>query len=137
MYLKRASSYISGLVNMASSCSKQIGLSYVDADCFELKDYKKEFSKIYEINENELILEELNQSFEEFLTNLFGDNKDLIEGLSHWIKLTVGKVNKILTVNEKSNITENISNIPFFFLDELYFIECEKMVICFLIGNDE
>lgn len=137
MYLKTESSYISGLTNMASSCSKQIGLSYVDADCFELKDYKEEFAKIHKIDENELILEDLNQTFEEFLTNLFGNDKNLIEGLTHWINLIAGKANKVLTINQDSNITEKISNLPFFFLDDLYFIECEKMVICFLIGNDE
>lgn len=137
MYLKRESSYVSGLVNMASSCSKQIGLSYVDADCFELKDYKKEFTKAYKIKEKELVLEELNQSFEDLLINIFGNDKSLIEGLCHWIQMTAGKVNKILIPNENSNITERLSNTPFFFLEDLFFIECEKMVICFLIGNDE
>lgn len=137
MYLKRESSYVSGLVNMASSCSKQIGLSYVDADCFELKDYKKEFSKIYEINENELILEDLNQTFEEFLTNLFGSNKDLIDGLIHWINFNIGKPNKVLTLKDNNILNKLSKNSPFFFLEDIFFIECEKIVICLLIGNDE
>ena len=137
MYLKTESSYVSGLVNMASSCSKQIGLSYVDADCFELKDYKKEFSKIYKINENELILEDLNLSFGEFLTNLFGENKDLIEGLIHWINFNIGKPNKLLTLKDNNILDKLSKNSPFYFLEDVFFIECEKIVICLLIGNDE
>ena len=137
MYLKTESSYVSGLVNMASSCSKQIGLSYVDADCFELKDYKKEFSKIYEINENELILEDLNLSFGEFLTNLFGENKDLIEGLIHWINFNIGKPNKLLTLKDNNILDKLSKDSPFYFLEDIFFIECEKIVICLLIGNDE
>ena len=137
MYLKTESSYVSGLVNMASSCSKQIGLSYVDADCFELKDYKKEFSKIYEINENELILEDLNLSFGEFLTNLFGENKDLIEGLIHWINFNIGKPNKLLTLKDNNILDKLSKDSPFYFIEDIFFIECEKIVICLLIGNDE
>ena len=137
MYLKTESSYVSGLVNMASSCSKQIGLYYVDADCFELKDYKKEFSKIYKINENELILEDLNLSFGEFLTNLFGENKDLIEGLIHWINFNIGKPNKLLTLKDNNILDKLSKNSPFYFLEDVFFIECEKIVICLLIGNDE
>ena len=134
MYLKRESSYISGLVNMASSCSKQIGLSYVEADCFAIRDYKIEFEKTYKFKEK-LVLEELNQTFEELLKDIFGDDKKLIEGLIHWIELTAGKANKVLTVNK--SIIERLSNIPFYFLEDLFIIECEKMVICLLIGNDE
>ena len=137
MYLKTESSYVSGLVNMASSCSKQIGLSYVDADCFELKDYKKEFSRIYEINEKELILEETNQSFIEFLINIFGSNKDLIEGLIHWINFNIGKPNKLLTLKDNNILDKLSKNSPFYFLEDVFFIECEKIVICLLIGNDE
>ncbi len=38
MYLKDQSLYVSGLVNMASSVSKTISKSYLQADCFEKKN---------------------------------------------------------------------------------------------------
>lgn len=137
MYLNAESSYISGLTNMASSCSTMIGPSYVEASCFGLKKYKHEFLQIYEIDEKDLLLKELNVSFNDFLTNIFGDDKKLIDGLMHWIRFVAGETNKIFTIDEHCDVLNKISNVPFYFLEDLFFIECEKMVICFLIGNDE
>lgn len=136
MYLKTESSYISGLLNMASSCSKTIGLSYADAECFNKDKYKNDFSKLHKIKEIDLSLEKLNITFKELLTNIFGDEKEIIEGLSHWINLIAGTPNKVSMINDKT-IIEKISNIPFYFLEDVFFIECENMVICILIGNDE
>ena len=67
MYLKTESSYISGLLNMASSCSKTIGLSYADAECFNKDKYKQDFSKLHKIKEIDLSLEKLNITFKELL----------------------------------------------------------------------
>ena len=121
MYLKRETSYVSGLVNMASSCSKKIGLSYAEADCFEVNDYKKEFARLYKIDENDLDLDELNISFEQLLKIVFGEDKDLIDGLVHWIGFVAGDVKKVLTVKEGCSCFDTISdNSSFYYLEDLF-----------------
>ena len=142
MYLKDQSSYISGLVNMASSVSKTISKSYLQADCFEKKDYKSSFITMYEIPEDVFHLKEYNKSLESLLKDLLGNSKDLIEGLLHWITLEAGNINKIYTVGEDSKALQYIGAEtggygPFYFCEDIYFIECDRFVICLMMGNDE
>lgn len=142
MYLKDSSNYISGLFNMASSVSKTIGASYIQADCFEKKNYKSSFLTMYEIPEDIFHLEEYNNDLEHLLKDLLGNNKDLIEGLLHWLHMEIGDVKKIFTLPEDTKVLEFIGAEtggygPFFFCDDLYFVETDRMVVCILIGNDE
>ena len=108
MYLKNSSYYISGLVNMASSCSKKISHSYLQADCYEKKDYVKSFLSMYEIPEDIFHLIEYKHDLEHLLKDLLGTNKDLIEGLLHWLHMEIGDVVKIYTVPEDNKVTEYI-----------------------------
>ena len=142
MYLKNSSYYISGLVNMASSCSKKISHSYLQADCYEKKDYVKSFLSMYEIPEDIFHLIEYKHDLEHLLKDLLGTNKDLIEGLLHWLHMEIGDVVKIYTVPEDNKVTEYIGAEyngygPFYFCEDLYFIETDRMIVCLLIGNDE
>ncbi|MBQ6497967.1 MAG: hypothetical protein IJI58_04570 [Bacilli bacterium] len=142
MYLANSSSYISGLFNLSSSVSKTIGPSYIQADCFEKKDYKKKFIEMYEIPKEEFNIEKYDNSLEQLLIDLLGNNKDLIEGLLHWLHIESGDVKEIYTVPEDSNVMNYIGSEyngygPFFFCEDLYFIETDRMIICLLIGNDE
>ncbi len=142
MYLANPSSYLSGLFNMASSISKRIGPSYIQVDCFEKKNYQKKFIEMYEIPKEDFELEEYNKSLEKLLTDILGTSKDLIEGLLHWFKISSGTVKSIYTVPENSSITSYIGAEfngygPFFFCEDVYFIETDRMVVCLLIGNDE
>ena len=142
MYLKNSSNYVSGLVNMASSMSKHIGKSYLQADCFEKKDYVSSFITMYEIPEDIFHLEEYNHSLEEVLRSILGNSEKLIEGLLHWLGMEIGKVEKIYTLPENNKVLELIGGEtggygPFYFCDDLYFIETDRMVLCLLLGNDE
>lgn len=142
MYLKDSSLYISGLVNMASSVSKTISKSYLQADCFEKKNYKESFLTMYEIPEDIFHLEEYKKSLETLLKELLGNDKNLIEGLLHWINLESGPVEKIYTVSENTKALELMGAEtggygPFYFVEDLYFIETDRLVICLLLGNDE
>ena len=142
MYLKDQSLYISGLMNMASSCSKTIGCSYIQADCFEKSNYRKKFATMYEIPEDIFHLEEYNDSLENLLIELLGNDKRLIDGLIHWLHMEAGDVGKIYTVPEDTKVLELIGAEsggygPFYFCDNLFFIETDRMVVCLLIGNDE
>ena len=142
MYLDKSSLYISGLFNMASSMSKKIGYSYIQADCFEKKNYKKKFTEMYEIPEEDFKLEEYSNNLETLLKDLLGNDKDLIEGLIHWLSISSGTVKKIYTITEDDKSREYIGAEhngygPFYFCEDLYFIETDRMVVCLLIGNDE
>ncbi len=139
MYLRDESLYISGLFHMASSCSKKIGLSYATATCFKKKNFINGFKEFYEIKE-EIKLKKIYISLDKFLTRIYGKNKGIIDGLTHWIKIRCGNPLNIYSVN--NNIIDLLSRenkglSPFYFCEDIYFIECEKIVICMLIGNDE
>jgi len=139
MYLKEESLYVSGLFHMASSCSKKIGFSYATATCFKKKNFINSFQNFYEIKE-EIKLKKINVSLDKFLTRIYGKNKGIIDGLTHWIRFDFGNTLNIYSVNK--NIIDLLSGenkglSPFYFCEDVFFIECEKIVICMLIGNDE
>ena len=71
-FKKDESLYVSGLVKMASTGSKYLGPSYVDAYCFDNKDYKKEFSSFFKIED--IKLEDINISDKDLFTKLFNIN---------------------------------------------------------------
>ena len=138
MYLKNESIYISGLVNMASF---NTGPSYVDAICMTKDNYKEVFSKIYRIKKETITLEKTNQSLESLLKVLFNLEKKPLDTLIHWMTRECGKCIDIYT-SENKELLSSLSGAskgigPFFFLEEIYFIEFEKMIVCLMIGNDE
>lgn len=139
MYIRDESLYVSGLLNMASSVSETIGFSYVEADCFDDKNYIKDFSENYEIPEEYVELINFGGSFQDLLIALFGDEENIIEGLQHWISLRAGAPRRVFTVKEDNKLLEELSEGlgPFYYMENLFFVEFEKMVICFMIGNDE
>lgn len=138
MYLKEYSSYVSGLVRMASSCSDWIGVSYMDAMCFDVNNFKESFCSFYKVKE--IKYEESTLSLKELFINIFGDNKSLIEGLCHWLRLEAGECKKVYTMpNDFCEFLDSKRNdrFPFFMLENMFVAEFEKMMICFVIGNDE
>ena len=73
MHLIPATSYVDGLVNMASSCSKYMGPSYMHAICFNKKDYINDFKDFYHIKKEKVELIETNMSLKDFIQTFFGD----------------------------------------------------------------
>ena len=137
MFLKKESAYITGLTNLASYYSKEIGPSYVEADCFDKENFIDDFSKLYTIPKEDVQIEKTNLSLEEFLKMWFGEsNKELIEGLLHWIRIHYGEDKKIYETCENSKVL-NYDIGMFFNLEDIYFVEFEKLVIGIYIGNDE
>lgn len=142
MYLVEETEYISGLVNMASSMSSWMGPSFMDAICFNKDDYLEKFSSFHKIKKEDIKLHELNISLEEFIKNNFGEDKKLIEGLSYWIKRKAGDFKKIYVQDDNSKLNELLEKsqykkTPFFFIENVVFIEFENMVIAFITGNNE
>ena len=142
-FIRYSSNYVAGLTRMASSCSRIMGPSYVDAGCYELGDYKKEFANSYKIKEEDINLIEVNKSFRQFLEDIFGnDVPGLVDGLEHWIHMEAGDSVKIWNTADDSELEEKLGGesggrSSFYFVEDIFFIEFEKMVICFMIGNDE
>ena len=137
MYLRDSSLYVAGLTKMASSCSDWIGLSYMTAVCFDTKDFNKAFCSFYDMDK--ISYEESSLSLEELFTDIFGNNKSLVEGLCHWLRLEAGAFEKVYTVSDDSfeSFASKNTRYPFYMLDDFYIVEFKKMMICFIIGNDE
>ena len=142
MYLVEETEYISGLVNMASSVSDWMGVSFMDAICFKKEKFLEEFSYLHNIKKEDIKIHETNISLEEFIKNYFGNDKKLIEGLSYWITRKVGVFKRIFEQDSNSKLNElleksHYGKTPFFFIEDVVFIEFEKTVIAFITGNNE
>ncbi len=142
MYLVNESEYISGLVNMASSISDYMGCSFMDAICFKNNNYLNNFSKFHNIKKDDIKIHEVSISLEKFIENFFGNNKKLVDGLSYWITLKTGNLVKIYEQDDDCKLNDLLSNsrygkTPFYFVEDVIFIEFEKMTIAFITGNNE
>lgn len=134
MYRLNDSLYISGLVNMASF---NLGPSYVHAECFDLKDSVSEFAKFFKVPSKMVEFEEIDSSLSDFLIDLFSIDSKALDSLVHWLTFSCGDCTKIYTSKDNKLFDKLSESCPFFFLEDLFFIEFEKMAVCFLIGNDE
>lgn len=133
-------SYLTGLTNLASSISKNIGPSYMESDCFKKENYIKEFSKYYGIDEQDILLKKYNITLEEFFKTYLGPNKLLLDSLIYWIEYTLGTPQNIYTANDKllELISRNNKGIsPFYTLEDIIYVEFKKYIVCFMIGNNE
>ena len=140
-FKKDESLYVSGLVKMASTGSKNLGLSYVDAYCFDRSNYLTEFSSFFEIDDIEL--EKSNLTDKELFNNLFDDNKKT-DSLIHWLNILDGNCDNVKIIKEKyfSKTIESLSNYSggltmFYTVEDLYFLEYKTLTIVLIIGNDE
>lgn len=137
----KKSLYVTGLTNMASSLSKNIGLSYVEVDCFDKDNYKKEFSKYYEIKEDDVKLVESNLTMKDVLLAWFGkEESNITDSLLYWIERDSGKSIKVYEYT--NNLHELLSRSDgglseFYFVEDIYFIEFDKVIMCFILGNNE
>lgn len=142
MYLVEETEYISGLVNMASSVSSWMGVSFMDAICFKKDSFLDDFATFHKIKKEEIKIHEINISLEEFIKNNFGEDKKIIEGLSYWITRKGGEFKKVFEQDSNSKLNElleksDYGKTPFFFVENVVFIEFEKMIIAFITGNNE
>lgn len=142
MYLIEETEYISGLVNMASSVSEWMGVSFMDAICFKKESYLDDFAYLHNIKKEEIKIYEINISLEDFIKNNFGEDKKLVEGLSYWIKRKAGDFKRIYVQDDDSKLNElleksDYAKTPMFFIEDVVFIEFENMIISFITGNNE
>ena len=135
------SSYFSGLANMASSVSKEIGPSFIEVDCMYKNGYKKAFAKQYRISEDLIELTKEDITLEQLLSEWLGkSNKLLIESLLYWIEFQIGKPISVYgTSNElMDSLSRSEGGISMFYItDGIYFVEFDKYMVCFSMGNNE
>lgn len=143
MVQKGISSYLTGLTNLASYYSKEIGPSYIEADCFDLKNYKEAFSKFYKVSSLDFELLETNKKIEDvFMAWLGKKDMSLTEGVIHWINNCIGAPIKVYGVECDSDFLQSLSafnggSSSFYFIEDIYFIEFKEYMVCFMLGNDE
>lgn len=138
MYLKDKSVYMSGLTKMASF---NMGPSYIDADCMEINNFKEAFAEMYEFPANWIEIKEEKRTLNELFTDLLQADKKVVDTLLHWIYMEAGRCIQVYKADNKE-LFEALSREqgglgPFYFLEEIYFVQFERMVICFMVGNDE
>ena len=140
MSLKDSSLYLTGLAHMASSYSKTMGPSYMEIGCYQTKNFKEEFSKDYSIPQNQIKIKETTESVETIIEAILG--KELVEGFLYWLQMEAGEAKRVFIPEDDSSITSLLcwsegGKTSFYFVEDVFFIECEKMTICMIIGNNE
>lgn len=131
--LNNDSIYMDGLIKMASY---KMAPSYSKTICFNKKDYIQAFKKTYKLQEK-MVLEEIKEPLQEFFEKLMNIDKKASDALVHWITIDYGKINKIYTLKNDNAFNTVTRFSPFYFLENIYFLEFDKIVICIMIGNDE
>lgn len=138
MYQSEITNYLSGVMDMACSISRRISFSSIRVTCFKKKGFRKEFSRLYDIND-ELELKEIKGDLFYKLFGWLGREKIVIR-LVELIKHEVGDVLHIyksndLVINMLSGCENGVSG--FYFVEDLFFIETDKYMVCFILGNNE
>ncbi len=130
-------SYLEGLLNMASSLSKNIGPSYIKVDCYLKEDFKEQLSKYYKVPIDKINLLKTNETLESALSNWFGNENKIIESITYWFNLKV-KGAKVIYYSEEElkNILDN-KQMDFYCLDDLFFVESKEYIFVFQLGNNE
>ena len=130
-------SYLEGLLNMASSLSKNIGPSYIKVDCYLKEDFKEQLSKYYKVPIDKINLIKTNETLESALSNWFGNENKIIESITYWFNLKV-KGAKVIYYSEEElkSILDN-KQMDFYCLDDLFFVESKEYIFVFQLGNNE
>ena len=130
------SGYLEGLLNIASSLSKNIGPSYIKVDCYEKKTFKENFCKKYKIEKKELNLIKSTESLETALLDWIQDQK-IVESVLYWFNIKLRKEKTIYQSDEKLISILDEKQRDFYSLEDLFFVECDQFIFVFLLGNNE
>ena len=119
--------YIRGVVNMASY---NLIPSFMETYCM---DNIKEIKEYFMITKNkEIKLNKMNTTFDKLFKVILNISKEEMDTFTYLITKTVGKCINIYKPDEKTfKLIEDNHNYPFFFLEDIYFIEFEKNTIKF------
>ncbi len=133
--------YLKGLIDIVQFQSKKLSYSYIKPLCFKKNSFEKEFSKLYKIPKDKIKLKQRKTSLNRILNNWLGKNKNT-NTLVKIIKKKLGDEINIYIPIKESNLGyllagEGKGYSGMFFIEDLYFIEYNKYIICLLLGNNE
>ena len=131
--MRDISLYISGIVSMASY---NMGCSYMRSDCFNIDNYMNKFIKEYKLSDG-IILDEERRPFNELMKDLLRIDDKALDTFLFLINSNAGKTKKIYTISDHDTLSQIEKFTTFYILEEIYIVEFEKMMICFMIGNNE
>jgi len=134
------SSYVEGLFKMASSLSKNMGPSYINASIYSKDTFIEKFSKNYQIDKKYLNLFPTKRSLEDVLHEWLNDKK-IEESLIYWLETEIGKNIKTLS-SDDARIIDVLSGSEnglsgFYTLEDIYFIEYDEFYLVLMLGNNE
>ena len=134
------SSYLTGITHLASSLSKNIGPSFIEADCFKKQKYKDDFSKYYEVPKEKIKVKETDKTIQDIFEIWLWKDSKLIDNMLYLINYELGSPSKVYEINKEviNALSRSDGGISSFYTaEEGYFIEFEKYMVCFTIGNNE
>ena len=133
--------YLSGLIDLTTSLSKKINPSFINVTCFKKNKFKENFSKYYKIPINKIKLNKSNKNIDKLLKSWLGNNKvvtNLIDIINKELDIPINTY--IPTKDSKldsllSGYNRGLSGM--YFVEEIYFIEYNNYMICYILGNNE
>ena len=124
-------SYTKGLMNLASSLSKNIGPSYVTVKYFT----KKEFENL--VNRKKINIYDSNMTLKDILNAWFNDDK-IVEALIYWLEIHLDEPTNIYQSNSDFHDTLMEQEMtPFSFIEDVYLVEYKNFIMCLIMGNNE
>ena len=135
------SGYVTGVLNMASSSSKKLDKSYIDATVMGKKNYHKSFTEFYEIPNAILNLKEIDKTFEDILIEWL-DNKKLVKDAKNWVEYSIGASSKVYAVENEEKLIKELERSnggisEFEYIEKIYFIEFKRTMVCLMLGHNE
>ena len=134
MYLKEDSLYLNGIFDMVSH---NMSVSYTDILCLSKDNFLNTFLDLYKIKDKKIELVEENNNLKELLTSLFEIKDKELNRILYLLEKECGKYNKTYSFKENKIYDYLSRKTMFYFLEDIYFIEFDKKVICLMIGNNE
>ena len=129
-YLREDTIYLNDVFKKLTEESTIIGPSYIDIVCFKKDNFNKYFSKFYKIKEEQIKKKKLKESINDILQ--YSYNKETIDYINNIFNDKFGKIYNIY-----SEEYIELSNTPFYFIEDVYLIEFDKVIISLIIGNNE
>ncbi len=133
MTTEEADLYISGIVSMASY---NMGCSYMRSDCYDINNYMNSFIRFYKLSDG-IILDEVKRPFNDLMKDLLRIDNKALDTFLYLINYRAGNVKKIYTISDTNILSLIEKKTTFYILEEIYIVEFEKIMICFMIGNNE
>ncbi len=134
------SCYLDGLISLSYKLSSNLGLSDIRVTCFNTKDFKKNFQKYFEIKED-IVFDKISITLKELFFIFFRDEL-IIDRLIDLFVREVGDIKCIYEAKNNSSFIDKLSGASngvsgFYFVEDVFFVETKKYMVCFIIGNNE